>query len=104
VDQNRVRHPAPHEELEDAVRRRVLFELGIEVTDIELVRPDGRCPAVDASGVVENEVCPVYTARLAPGSTPELAPLGVAARWAALTTASARWAAGGRRCCLYSQH
>lgn len=61
-------HPAPGESLADAVLRRGRFELGIEVTDIEQVLPDFRYRATDASGLVENEICPVVVAHLAPGS------------------------------------
>ncbi|MCL3859729.1 isopentenyl-diphosphate Delta-isomerase [Actinotalea sp. K2] len=56
-------HPAPGESFEDAIRRRSRDELGIEVTDIAPAVPDFRYRAVDASGIVENEVCPVFTAR-----------------------------------------
>jgi isopentenyl-diphosphate delta-isomerase len=55
-------HPAPGEDLEAAVARRAFDELGVTVTDLRLVLPDFRYRAVDANGVVENEVCPVYTA------------------------------------------
>jgi len=55
-------HPAPGEELEDAIVRRGVFELGITLRDIEVVLPDFRYRAVDASGIVENEVCPVFRA------------------------------------------
>ena len=55
-------HPAPGEEMADAVRRRVRYELGLELEDLKLVLPDFRYRAVDASGIVENEFCPVYTA------------------------------------------
>ena len=57
-------HPAPDESFEDAIRRRAVDELGTEVADITLVAPDFRYRAVDASGVVENEICPVFTARV----------------------------------------
>ena len=56
-------HPAPGESMTEAVARRALEELGITLLDLELVLPDFRYIATDAAGVVENEVCPVYTAR-----------------------------------------
>ena len=55
-------HPQPGEDMIDAVRRRGADELGIRVTDIRLALPDYRYRAVDASGIVENEVCPVPVA------------------------------------------
>jgi isopentenyl-diphosphate delta-isomerase len=55
-------HPAPDESFEEAIARRALLELGITVTDLRLVLPNFRYRAVDASGIVENELCPVYTA------------------------------------------
>ncbi|BDI24156.1 isopentenyl-diphosphate Delta-isomerase [Herbiconiux sp. L3-i23] len=63
-------HPGPDEAMEDAVRRRGRDELGIELEDLRLVLPDFRYRAVDASGVVENEVCPVYRARIATPLSP----------------------------------
>ncbi|GAA1764786.1 isopentenyl-diphosphate Delta-isomerase [Agromyces humatus] len=61
-------HPAPAETLVHAIRRRGEFELGLELTDIDPVLPFFHYRATDASGVVENELCPVYTARTS--STP----------------------------------
>lgn len=55
-------HPSPGEPLQLAIARRASFELGITVTDLEVVLPDFRYRAIDASGIVENEVCPVYRA------------------------------------------
>jgi len=55
-------HPGPSEPFEVAIARRARFELGIAVQAVEVVLPDFRYRAVDASGIVENEVCPVYRA------------------------------------------
>ncbi|PID52987.1 MAG: isopentenyl-diphosphate delta-isomerase, partial [Micrococcales bacterium] len=63
-------HPAPEEAIEDAVRRRVKHELGFELTDVHSLLPDFGYRAVDDSGVVENEFCPVFWARV-PGVAPE---------------------------------
>ena len=57
-------HPAPGEDPEDAVLRRARFELGADVGRIELVLPGFRYRAVDSSGIVDNEICPVYVARI----------------------------------------
>lgn len=64
-------HPAPGEAVEDAVARRAVTELGLrdgDLASLELVLPDFRYRAVDSSGVVENEFCPVYVARLFDGA------------------------------------
>lgn len=55
-------HPQPFEAIPDAVVRRARHELGIGLSGVRLVLPDFRYRAVDASGVVENEICPVYVA------------------------------------------
>jgi isopentenyl-diphosphate delta-isomerase len=55
-------HPAPDETMQDAVARHASFELGISVGQPEPLLPDFRYRAVDASGIVENEICPVFRA------------------------------------------
>ncbi|WP_149083291.1 MULTISPECIES: isopentenyl-diphosphate Delta-isomerase [Microbacterium] len=55
-------HPQPGEDMIQAVTRRGFDELGLRITDIRLALPDYRYRAVDASGIVENEICPVHVA------------------------------------------
>ncbi|MCK2032386.1 isopentenyl-diphosphate Delta-isomerase [Microbacterium sp. KSW4-4] len=55
-------HPQPGEDMIEAVRRRGSEELGVQVSDVRLALPDYRYRAVDASGIVENEICPVHVA------------------------------------------
>jgi isopentenyl-diphosphate Delta-isomerase len=56
-------HPAPGEQVIDAVRRRAGQELGVAIESTECVLPEFRYRAVAAGGTVENEVCPVFVAR-----------------------------------------
>lgn len=55
-------HPRPSEPLDHCVRRRVDEELGIRLDDLTCVLPDFSYSATDASGMVENELCPVFRA------------------------------------------
>lgn len=57
-------HPRPGEEMTDAIHRYAAHELGVEISDLQPLLPDFRYRAVDASGTVENEVCPVFSARV----------------------------------------
>ena len=63
-------HPAPGEALPDAVRRRAVRELGVEVTSLRLVLPRFAYRA-EMDGVVELEQCPVYAGRVAAGAQPQ---------------------------------
>lgn len=64
-------HPLPGERFEDAISRRLTQELGARAATIAPVLPDFRYEAVDASGIRENEVCPVYVATLDGGLDPD---------------------------------
>lgn len=55
-------HPQPDEIPADSVHRRAAHELGLQISDLEVVLPDFSYRAVDASGIVEHEFCPVYLA------------------------------------------
>ncbi|AZL10303.1 MULTISPECIES: isopentenyl-diphosphate Delta-isomerase [Brevibacterium] len=63
-------HPGPGESLEDAVRRRAGFELGLTVDDITCAIADFGYVARDATGIQENEHCPVFIARAVSDLTP----------------------------------
>ncbi len=56
-------HPMPDEKNEDAVARRLKFELGIEADSILEILPDYRYQATHL-GVMENEICPVFVGRI----------------------------------------
>ncbi|OFT85097.1 isopentenyl-diphosphate Delta-isomerase [Corynebacterium sp. HMSC29G08] len=63
-------HPGPGEDVPAAILRRSVEELRLPagaVLDVTPVLPEFRYRAVDSSGIVEYEICPVYSARLAPG-------------------------------------
>ncbi|MBB2990932.1 isopentenyl-diphosphate delta-isomerase [Mycolicibacterium iranicum] len=55
-------HPAPGEDVIDAVHRRGRQELGTELADVICVLPEFRYRAEASDGTVENEVCPVFCA------------------------------------------
>ncbi|OXM45983.1 isopentenyl-diphosphate delta-isomerase [Amycolatopsis thailandensis] len=55
-------HPAPGEDMADAVVRRGGQELGMAIGRLTKVLPRFRYQAVDVSGIKENEFCPVWTA------------------------------------------
>ncbi|GAA0300343.1 isopentenyl-diphosphate Delta-isomerase [Kineococcus aurantiacus] len=57
-------HPGPGEEPAEAVARRAVQELGTPVTAVEPQLPMFRYRAVMHDGTVENEICPVFSARL----------------------------------------
>ena len=62
-------HPQSDEEIEQAIVRRCRFEVGAEITDITPVAAEFRYCETDPSGIVENEICPVFAARITKGLT-----------------------------------
>ncbi|MFF2484797.1 isopentenyl-diphosphate Delta-isomerase [Microbacterium sp. NPDC058062] len=73
-------HPRPAEPVLAAVRRHADFELGLTLTALTVALPLFRYRATDANGIVEHEVCPVYTAYT--DDEPVLNPLEVVdAQW-----------------------
>jgi isopentenyl-diphosphate delta-isomerase len=61
-------HPMPGESMTDAVQRRAFVELGVGIQDLRPVLPEFSYRAQDASGIWENEICPVFTATLHPAA------------------------------------
>jgi isopentenyl-diphosphate delta-isomerase len=56
-------HPMPGEAMEDAIRRRAAYELGLtDLHDITVKLPDFSYVTPPFKGVIENEFCPVYFA------------------------------------------
>lgn len=56
-------HPAPHERMVDAIKRRLNYELGMQAKDFTEVIPDYVYKTPPYKGVVEHEYCPIYFAR-----------------------------------------
>ncbi|OGH17899.1 MAG: isopentenyl-diphosphate delta-isomerase [Candidatus Levybacteria bacterium RIFCSPHIGHO2_02_FULL_37_10] len=52
-------HPKLNETNTNAVKRRVKFELGIELNEVHEILPDFSYKA-EMDGIVENEICPVF--------------------------------------------
>lgn len=57
-------HPQTGESIEQAIVRRCRYEVGADIADITAIDPAFRYRETDSSGIVENEICPVYAARV----------------------------------------
>jgi len=64
-------HPGPDEKLAEAAQRRLSQELGLTALRMDLVLPDFAYRATGPDGVCENEVCPVFVARVEGDPTPD---------------------------------
>ncbi|WP_116115875.1 isopentenyl-diphosphate Delta-isomerase [Austwickia chelonae] len=53
-------HPRPGETVPDAVARRTLEETGLNIDRLTCLLPEFTYRAVDAGGIVEHELCPVF--------------------------------------------
>lgn len=56
-------HQVLDEAIEDTIPKRVLYEIGAEITNLECMLPDFRYKAT-FQGVMENEICPVFVGKL----------------------------------------
>lgn len=66
-------HPRPGEDMTEAVMRRGAEELGAQPRDVTMALPVFRYRAIDASGIVEHELCPVHVARVDEAIAPDAA-------------------------------
>lgn len=55
-------HPKFGEDMVDAIKRRLDYELGMEATNIKVVLPNYRYKTDPFNEIIENELCPVYLA------------------------------------------
>lgn len=55
-------HPQTDETFEQAIERRCRQEVGVGIARVTVVEPAFRYRETDPSGIVENEICPVYAA------------------------------------------
>ena len=57
-------HPQSGEAIDQAIVRPCRYEVGAEITGITPVAAEFRYCETDPSGIVENEICPVFAARI----------------------------------------
>ena len=56
-------HPGPGETMEEAIMRRMKYELGMGASELVCALPDYRYQSPPFRGIIENEICPVYLGR-----------------------------------------
>ncbi len=66
-------HPMPGETREAALKRRMQYELGMQVKDVQVMLPEYSYKTPPYKGIIEHEFCPVFFARQAtqPSPNPE---------------------------------
>ncbi len=57
-------HPGPGEEIVNAIKRRLHEELGMTAKDFTVLLPNYTYTTPPYKGIIENEFCPVYAARI----------------------------------------
>lgn len=65
-------HPMPDETMEDAIRRRLDYELGMTATDFKLLLPTYTYKTPLFKNIIEHEFCPVYVATATSDPQPNL--------------------------------
>jgi len=63
-------HPFPDESREEAIKRRLHYELGMEATNVQVVLPHYTYKTPPYNGIIEHEYCPVYFAIAASDPAP----------------------------------
>ena len=79
-------HPLPGECFEDAIARRVSYELNMKVRRMRLMSDSFSYQAIDASGIKENEYCPVFAVESDTDVLPEIKEV-MDYKWVTLETA-----------------
>ena len=78
-------HPLPGESFKDAIARRVKYELNMKVRRITLLSDSFSYQAIDATGIMENEYCPVFAVESDASISPETKEV-MDYRWVSLDT------------------
>jgi len=93
-------HPAPGEDVFEAVVRRGEQELGLTLADLQLVLPAFRYQATMLNGVRENELCPVFSAVTESEPDPDASEVADV-EWVPWTVFRAQVLGGARRVSLW---
>ncbi len=56
-------HPQPNETMQDAINRRVRYELGMQIGDLQIINDSYIYKTPPYNGVIEHEFCPIFVGR-----------------------------------------